>query len=150
MKRIATVLLLGMLIITGCGVKLPSLEVYPAEVGLKLKTGEACRYTYKDDKYDLNFLFAVISSNGASFADVNIKTPENHITSGGTALNGGSIIVERSDVKLGINGSSAQVCVEKKRPPIRAGSYGNFYSMGKCFTATRNPDGSWSIKNLPF
>ena len=150
MKRIVTVLLIGIgLVVAGCAFK-PQVKVYPAKVGLKLKTGEACRYTYKDDKYDLNFLFVVVSSNGASFTDVNIKTPDNHITSGGTSLNGGTIVVERSDVKLGINGSSAQICVGKERPPIRAGSYGNFHSVGKCFTATRSPDGSWSIKDLPF
>ena len=134
-------------VIAGCGGKFPheNVKVYTAEVGLTLKTGEACRYIYKDDNYNLNFLFCILS-NGASFTEVNIKTLHATIISNYPVIGMGKS--KTDDVLFEVNQNTAKMCIKIKHRSIQPGTYG--YDIRKCFTAAKNPDGSWTVKNLPF
>lgn len=136
----------------GCGGKPIPIKVYPCKVGLTLKPGEGCRYTYKDKNYDLDFLFYVVGM-AAGFRDVNIKTPTTQVTSGGgLAEHGGAVRNSYgNDVQLEISGNMAYICIDRELSinTTQGGFSGKRYSMGKCFTAERNSDGSWTVKSLP-
>ncbi|MXV76146.1 hypothetical protein F4Z99_17970 [Candidatus Poribacteria bacterium] len=118
------------------------MKVYPAKVGLKLKAGEVCQYTYKDDKYDLNFRFVVTHSKQVVFFAIDIKTPDSNVTEERVSTLG---VVE--GVIWIVVDIYAQLCIDK---PTQLTSYDKFRRSGKCFAAMEHPDGSWIITKLPF
>lgn len=130
-------------VVAGCG---PS-KMMPCTVGLTLKPGESCRYTASDNDYSFDFVFSAMDG-GASFPKVYLKSPGGTYgpTGGPTALHGGTSTMRRfDDQAMSINSSTAAICLGSNiiefmdRQDLKR----------KCFTARSNPDGSWTIKELP-
>ena len=122
------ILLISLLFLVSCGLGTPP----PCTVGLTLKPGESCRYVSSNDNFSFDFIFSVVEG-GVGFPRLALKSPSNTFDESPWALNGGTLYVDRGDgLQISINQAVAQMCLE-----------------GKCFSASKNSDGSWTIKGIP-
>lgn len=134
-------LLFTSIFFAGCGVKVPPTlkllgikEIKPCTVGLQLKPGEGCRYVANNKDLSFDFIFYVVEG-GAGFTGT-VKTPTYSGPVGGLATSGGMIRNENGDVKTIITSTVAEICVGPA-------------ATQKCFSASRNSDGSWTVNRLP-
>lgn len=149
-----SVLLFTSIFLAGCGGKVPHTlklfgikEIKPCTLGLKLEPGEGCRYDDSNEDFSFDFIFFV-AADGAGFHAGTVKTPSGTYPIGGMAMSGGRISNQLSnDLIVTINETSAQICVGQ----VAVQDYRDFdlAATQKCFSASRNSDGSWTVKGLP-
>ena len=127
----------------------------PCTVGLTLKPGESCRYTDSNDDFSFDFIFSAIKG-GASFPYLDLKSPSGTFgpASGPTALNGGTAIQSYSgDSNITIAPARAAICLGRSVFEIRGPGFASLppgQDLGqKCFSASKNSDGSWTIQQIP-
>ena len=153
-----SVLLFTSFFLAGCGGKVPSTlkllgikEIKPCTLGLKLEPGESCRYVDSNEDFSFDFIFYVPArrfGHGAGFHAGTVKTPSGTYPIGGVAMSGGVISNRLSnDLIVTINKTGAQICVGQ----VTVQDYRDFdlAVTQKCFSASRNSDGSWTVNRLP-
>ena len=134
----------------------PRGNIMPCTVGLTLKPGESCRYTNSNDDFIFDFIFSAIKG-GASFPYLDLKSPSLPRapfgpTNGPTALNGGTATQSYSgDSNITIAPARAAICLGRSVFEIRGPGFASLPpGLGqKCFSASKNSDGSWTIQQIP-
>ena len=132
-----------------------SRNIMPCTVGLTLKPGENCRYTDSNKDFSFDFIFSAIKG-GASFPYLDLKSPSGTFgpASGPIATTGGTTVDDYGVWKINIDPTVAQLCSGRSDFEIRSksGSVVRLPGRGlgqKCFSASKNSDGSWTIQQIP-
>ena len=147
-------LFICLMMFVGCGKKPPIEKMTPCAVDLTLEPGESCRYTNSNDSLTFDFIFSVLDG-GIHFPRMYLKSPEGIYgpESGPIIVGGGTSSSGSGDKKIIINSSTVQVCSGGKILEIKGASGSRIILPNrvgqKCFFATKNRNGSWTIKQLP-
>ena len=147
-----SVLLFTSIFFTGCGGPVPDTlkllginEIKSCTLELELEPGTGCRYVANNEDFSFDFIFYVVES-GAGFKGT-VKTPTYSGPVGGLATSGGMITDPNGNVKTTITSTVAEICVGQ----AVVQDYRDFdlAATQKCFSASRNSDGSWTVNRLP-